>query len=158
MDYLVGFFTSSLVSYTEKLRSLNTVNMNSPVMHDAVSTQYELLPFLWRSASCISSTNEVYPFPQSHYLTFKNSVVGTGNTVRRGTLLVERTRAIMVTRWIENTRFASSRTRDGNFQYLCILVSCVMGACQCCCLVHNITSQSSEERVFRRTVGWLRTS
>ena len=45
MDYLVGFFTSSLVSYTEKLRSLNAVNMNSPVMHDAVSTQYELLPF-----------------------------------------------------------------------------------------------------------------
>ena len=45
MDYLVGFFTSSLVSYTEKLKSLNAVNMNSPVMHDAVSTQYELLPF-----------------------------------------------------------------------------------------------------------------
>ena len=41
MDYFVGLFTSSLVSYTEKLRS-----MNSPVMHGAVPTQYELLlPF-----------------------------------------------------------------------------------------------------------------
>ena len=28
------------------------------------------------------------------------------------------TRAMMVTRWIENTRFASSRTQDGDFQYL----------------------------------------
>ena len=41
MDYFVGLFTSYLVSYTEKLRS-----MSSPVMHGAVPTQYELLlPF-----------------------------------------------------------------------------------------------------------------
>ena len=142
MDYLVGFFTSSLVSYTEKLSSLNAVNMNSPVMHDAVSTQYELLPFH-------GGVPVAFPAP-TKCIRFLSLFIGT--------LLVERTRAIMVTRWIENTRFASSRSRDGNFQYFCILVSCVMGACQWCCLVHNITSESSEERVFRRTVGWLRTS
>ena len=42
MDYFVGLFTSSMVSYTEKLRSLNTSDMNSPVMHGAVPTQYGL--------------------------------------------------------------------------------------------------------------------
>ena len=49
MDYFVDLFTSSLVSYTEKLRSLDTSgtteDLNSPVMHDAVPTKYELLPF-----------------------------------------------------------------------------------------------------------------
>ena len=38
MDYFVGLFTSSLVSYTEKLRSIEGT---SPVMHGAVPTQYE---------------------------------------------------------------------------------------------------------------------
>ena len=42
MVYFVGLFTSSLVSYTDKLRSLLTSDMNSPVMHGAVPTQYEL--------------------------------------------------------------------------------------------------------------------
>ena len=48
MDYFVGFFTSSLVSYTEKLRSFisgTPEDLNSLVMHDAAPTQYELVPF-----------------------------------------------------------------------------------------------------------------
>ena len=63
IDCIVGLFTSSLGSHSEKLRSLNTSDMISPeraspgrndnilrytnsfVTHDAVPAQYELLPF-----------------------------------------------------------------------------------------------------------------
>ena len=51
-------------------------DVNSPLLHD------------WRSASCTSSTNtKSIRFLSLRYLTFKNGVVGTGNTVRRGCCL-----------------------------------------------------------------------
>ena len=95
MVYFVGLFTSSLVSYSEKLSSLNTSgtpeDMNSPVMHDAVPTQHELLPFH-------GGVPVARPAPRKslRHLTFKNGVVGTGNTVPPGTMLVERGGALPI--------------------------------------------------------------
>ena len=81
----VGLFTSSLVSYSEKLSE-------QPCDGRCCSHAVRAPTLPWRSASCTSSTNEEYPFPQSpsRFVTFKNGVVGTGNTVPRGMLLVER--------------------------------------------------------------------
>ena len=59
-------------------------------MHDAVPTQHELLLFHGGVPVALPAPTKSIRFLSLRYLTFKNGVVGTGNTVPRGMLLVER--------------------------------------------------------------------
>ena len=54
----------------------------------------------WRSANCTSSTNEEHPIPQTPYSHIQKR--RCGNTVRRGTLLVER-RSPISRVWLSDT-------------------------------------------------------
>ena len=65
-------------------------DMNSPVTHDAVPAQYEPLLFHGGVPFALPAPTKSVRFLRLRNLTFKNDVVGIGNTVRRGTLLVER--------------------------------------------------------------------